>query len=424
MANFVGAEPRVLTSEQQDALDSIVNLPDNAVPKANNGQLESSGTNVDPTLEEWIFDKTVNVPPGSLRVGEVLALSEGVTDLVISNLIKETFGLSINANFDDATGSAQPFYVDYGSAQQLILQSDDTQVITTNPINFSLTGSVVAPNKRLVDRIILKTNGAITNFRVSITDNASGLVVRYIPNKRAFDSGVGGLDLGVGTNTFFLAASGTDTATEHFLGIVPFLVEDGQLLDGVFVGDTMDMLGNASDVPYFEIEAHDGPPRVLSSGTFMGGFDANDALYLDGTTAVASSRNSRSVIKFPNSVTSSVVREMVLSSDYTDGNSSVFIRWTGETATSGDVVWGVEIEFIQVGVTDLDSDSFATQQTIVSAVNGTSGIMSEAEIPLTKAQADNWEAGGDIRVRISRLGNDGSDSMSGIAEVKSVSMEQ
>ena len=157
---------------------------------------------------------------------------------------------------------------------------------------------------------------------------------------------------------------------------------------------------------------------------FLGSFDANNVLYLNGTVAASNSRNDRSVIKFPNGVTSSVVREMVLSSDYADGDSSVFIRWAGQTATSGNVVLGVEIEFIKVGVTDLDSDSFAAQQTVVSAVNGISGIMSEAEIPLTKAQADNWEAGGDIRVRVSRLGGDVLDTMTGILELKSVSLKQ
>jgi len=326
------------------------------------GKLIPAPAAVDLVTGDVIFDSAIEVPSGSLRVGEVLELSEGVTDLVLSNLIKQLFGFAIQAPFDDTSGSSQPCFNKFGAAQTITAQPIDTEVITTNPLNFSLTGTVSLPDVRLIDRVFIKMNGAVTNFSAKITDNATGLALRYIPSKTAFDKGTGGLSLGAGTNTFFLAAKGTDTATSHFLGIVPFLIESGQQIDLIFKGDTMDILGNVTGDPFFEAETHDGPPTELISEV-NDGFDANDAIYPSSNPAVADSRNGHPVISFDDTVAENVLFNSILAASYNGADISVDIDWVAETATTGGVTWGVEFERNAPGGIDIDADSFAAQQT-------------------------------------------------------------
>jgi hypothetical protein len=240
---------------------TFTTLSTGQVPKANaSGKLIYGDATVDPTSLEWTFDETINVPSGSLNIGEVLQLSEGTADLVIVDLLDNQMAFATVSNFDDSVGAAPPFYIDYGAPQTLTLQPVDTTVITTNPLDFSFTGTVVAPDIRLVDQVTIRANGAMTNFRARITDNATGLVVRYIPSKSVFDSGTGGLTLIAGDNTFFLASNAADTPGNFNLGFQPFVIESGQVIDFRLEADSIDLLGNAINVPFVQVEAHDGPP--------------------------------------------------------------------------------------------------------------------------------------------------------------------
>lgn len=237
------------------------------VPKADtDGTLIYGGATVDPTTGEWTFDESINVPAGSVSVGTTLELSEGGQDLVIADLISGQMAFSVNSDFDDATGSEAPTYIDFGTAQNTIPQPDFSTPITANPLIFSFASTVIAPNTRLTDRIVLKANTAITNFRVKITDQASGVVIRYMPNQSAWEGVTPGVDLIAGDNTFFQTQQGTDTPGNFFLGYVPFVTLPGQVLDVELIADAMDLLGTAGGIPYFETEIHDGPTKALVSG--------------------------------------------------------------------------------------------------------------------------------------------------------------
>lgn len=232
------------------------------VPKSDGSQLIYGGATVDPTTLEWTFDESINVPSGSVKVGEVLQLTEGTADLVTVDLVDNQMAFVTRSNFDDSVGAAPPFYIDYGGAQTLTLQATDTTVITANPLDFQLTGTVIAPDVRLVDQITFRANGPMTNARMRIMDNATGLTLRYIPSKTDFNAGIG-FSLITGDNTFFLASNAADTAGNFHLGYQPFVVEAGQLLDFRIEGDTVDLLGNASNIPFIQVEAHDGPPTSI-----------------------------------------------------------------------------------------------------------------------------------------------------------------
>lgn len=159
-----------------------------------------------------------------------------------------------------------------------------------------------------------------------------------------------------------------------------------------------------------------------SKDSFLDSFDANDVTF-QSNPAAASSRNGHPVIAFDDTVDENVIRSAVLPSDYSGGDVNVNIEWVANS-TSGNVVWGVEIERIQAGVTDIDSDSFAAQQTVTTAAPGTSGIPVISTIILTQAQADNWTAGDSYRIRVERVATNGSDTMTGDAQVLRVSLDQ
>lgn len=124
-------------------------------------KLEPAPANVDDTTGEFTFDKSINVPAGSINVGEVLQLSEGTADLVVVDLLKEAMAFSVNAPFDDATGSSPPFYLDLGGPQTIVVQATDTTVITANPLTFQAPGTVVAPDVRSIDQVTIRDRKSV-----------------------------------------------------------------------------------------------------------------------------------------------------------------------------------------------------------------------------------------------------------------------
>lgn len=98
----------------------------------------------------------------------------------------------------------------------------------------------------------------------------------------------------------------------------------------------------------------------------------------------------------------------------------VRIYWMATSATSGNVRWRAEWE---ADGTDLDADSFDTATEANGAANGTSGIETITEITCTTI--DSLAAGDRFRLRISRVGTDGTnDTMSGDAELTLVEVRQ
>ncbi len=156
----------------------------------------------------------------------------------------------------------------------------------------------------------------------------------------------------------------------------------------------------------------------------LGSFDTNDATFPSTDPAVASSRNSHPLLGFDDTTAESVIFQGVLPEDYQGGDVNINVCWVAETATSGGVVWGVEIERLAAGGTDIDSDSFAAQQTTTTTAPGTSGVINRASLTLTKSEADSWEAGDAYRLKLSRVVGDGGDTMTGDAQALRVMLDQ
>ena len=137
--------------------------------------------------------------------------------------------------------------------------------------------------------------------------------------------------------------------------------------------------------------------------------------------ATLDTRNSIAVLDFDAAADESAIFSGVIP-DYADLSSGLKIRlaWMATAATSGNVRWGVQLMRCN---TDLDADSFDASALVTSAANGTSGIVTVAEI--TATAIDSLAVGDTFRIRIYRDADDATnDTMSGDAELIAVEVQQ
>lgn len=137
--------------------------------------------------------------------------------------------------------------------------------------------------------------------------------------------------------------------------------------------------------------------------------------------ATLDTRNSVLVLDFDDaSVESAVFVGQIPEGAVLTSGISVRLYWMATSATTGNVRWRAEFE---ADGTDLDSDSFDTSTEATGAANGTSGI--ETLTTFTCTTIDSLAAGDRFRLRISRVGDDGTnDTMSGDAELVAVELRQ
>ena len=253
-------------------------------------------------------------------------------------------------------------------------------------------GSITVNSGGTLNCVIPKHTGAVTN-----NGTINGIIngVRYGNWQAAVDWG----DIGGTLSNQTDLQTELDGKKDDFTENTAFNKDFGTTSGTVLEGDT-----------------------VFPSGVVTDSFDANDAIYPASDPAVASSRNGHPVIAFDDSTAENVIFNDVMSDAYDDGDIDVNVDWVAETATTGGVTWGVEFERNNAGGTDIDSDSFDTQQTANSTTNGTSGIITRTTITLTQAESDDLEAGEAYRMRVQRVTGDGGDTMSDDAQIISVSV--
>ena len=136
--------------------------------------------------------------------------------------------------------------------------------------------------------------------------------------------------------------------------------------------------------------------------------------------ATFDTRNGILVLDFDDAATESAVFADVIPEGASLG-SGILVRvgFAATSATSGSVRLRAEFER---GTTDLDTDSFDTATEATVATNATSGVLTWGEITCTNI--DSIVAGDYFRCRISRVGSDGGDTMSGDMELLAVELRQ
>lgn len=134
--------------------------------------------------------------------------------------------------------------------------------------------------------------------------------------------------------------------------------------------------------------------------------------------ATLDTRNSIAVLEFDGGSTDESTTFVGIMPEAASLGSGLKVRihWMADTATSGDVRWGVQFERMN---TDLDSDSFDTVAEANGTANGTSGIPTVTEITITTI--DSIVAGDAYRLKVYREASDtGNDTMTGDAQLIAV----
>ena len=120
--------------------------------------------------------------------------------------------------------------------------------------------------------------------------------------------------------------------------------------------------------------------------------------------ATVDTRNNHLVLDFDTTTAESAVFTGVLARNYGGGGITVYVHYAATSATSGTGGWTVEFERIGDGSQDIDSDGYATAQTITATtVPATSGNVDILNVAVTDgANIDSIAVGESFRIRIKR----------------------
>lgn len=148
--------------------------------------------------------------------------------------------------------------------------------------------------------------------------------------------------------------------------------------------------------------------------------------YPDGAELPASNypnrslRNNHPVLQFDAATDQSCYWTKYLDGRYSGRGITVRLIWAGATATSNNVVWNVGFERLAENDLDIDGDSFASVQAATDATQSTSGKLQYTDIAFTNSQIDGLLANELFRLVLTRDADNGSDNMSGLADVLAV----
>lgn len=135
-------------------------------------------------------------------------------------------------------------------------------------------------------------------------------------------------------------------------------------------------------------------------------------------------RNQHPVLDFDDTTQEAACFTAILPRHYAGGGITVYVHWAATSATSGTVGWDVAFERIGDGSQDLDSDGFATAQTITAVtVPGTSGNVDITNVAVTDgANIDSIAVGEAFRLRVRR--DVASDTAVGDAELVAIELKE
>lgn len=109
--------------------------------------------------------------------------------------------------------------------------------------------------------------------------------------------------------------------------------------------------------------------------------------------------------------------------NYASGNVTVGIDWYADTATSGDVVWAVQLAAItpNTDTQDVETKALATANTATDTHLGTTGQRLH-RIDVTVSNLDSLAADDDVWIRVARDADNASDTMTGDALIVGVTV--
>lgn len=163
----------------------------------------------------------------------------------------------------------------------------------------------------------------------------------------------------------------------------------------------------------------------MASGNSLASFDATDNHPPATGYATLDTRNSHPVLDFDAAAVEAAVFSGVLARHYSSGGITARLGWMTTSAITGDVVWNAAFERHDDEGTDLDADSFASAQAATATAPGTTGMVQYTDIVFTNGgQIDSVAIGEHFRLKVSRDATNGSDTMTGDAELLSVELRE
>jgi len=135
-------------------------------------------------------------------------------------------------------------------------------------------------------------------------------------------------------------------------------------------------------------------------------------------------RNNHVVLDFDDTTAEGAVWSSVLPRNYAGGGITVYVHWSATSATTNTGGWTVEFERVGDAQQDVDSDGFASAQTITAAtVPGTSGHVKITNVAVSNgANMDSIAVGEKFRLRLKR--DVANDSAVGDLEVHCVELKE
>ena len=371
------------------------NTSEGKIPVKKGGAFEDSA--IQETAEDIESGKNIVAPTASIKFADALILKSNSDSIEILDCARDEKHALIIDIYDDS-GSGPPFQRQLQGITTLDLQLlDDDQ-----NGDFSLIAAAV--DDIHLETLIIKPKTAGTGI-FSMTDSITGCI------------------LNTKTEVEFLIGE-IDTEVEVVLNN-PIILFDNQVIVLNYSGPDLAGHDYVSDptwgtqfVPFVRTirQIFITKNLVLEEDIILN-FGSNDAIFPATDPASAFSRNGHPVLNYDDIIAERVIFDSKIQAGYGGEDIKVDIDWVAKTATSGAVTWGVEFERNAPGGNDIDSDSFAAQQTANSAASGTSGVITRTTITLTQAEADGITAGDYFRMRLARVVGDGGDNMSDDAQV-------
>lgn len=150
-------------------------------------------------------------------------------------------------------------------------------------------------------------------------------------------------------------------------------------------------------------------------------FAANAASLPSSNPARPVVRNDRLLLAFDDTTQETAYFDETLPATYGGNGITVTIVWLSEDQTTGDAVWQAAFERHQDDATDLDSDSFASDQSATATTANVAGEPQYTTITFTDgAQIDNLVGGESFRLRVRRNPASGSDDLTNDAQIYKV----
>lgn len=203
------------------------------------------------------------VESGSVDLGDMLTLSEAGGYLAIWNNINNQQYYMVDYPVPKDGPSGNPRYFRLNEAENLYTgQADQSKIINLNPLNFSYTTQLNART----NSFYLTAASPMKNVKIKISNPSSGVVLKYLPSKAAWETpSVAGYNFVAGDNFIDFKDS-------------PLPLSAGVMLSFEIKADSMALRGSPANIPAVKSMVQRGETVVLSSSDEMTGGSIRDAL--------------------------------------------------------------------------------------------------------------------------------------------------